>query len=186
MPPSLLREWQQKQKRHKKFLVQESIDIALKPFSGTDLHNTDTRLRAQAYAEKLETRRKYDPELEEKMAQLLVEKLGPGWESRELDTSNTDSTPARTVRGLRLSTVRQQQKSNQRLSETGRTSSSSSKSPSLSDTIIPSPRSAAKPSKPLPIRQAIQSPQLSLPQEVIRKRKLSGMESGSAGSSRYP
>lgn len=187
MPPQHLREWQSKQKRHRKDLVQDSIDIDLTPLSGTDLHNTETRLRAQAYAEKLEARRKYDPKLEEQMAELLMDKLGPGWESQEPETSPpsaTDATPARTARGLRLSTVRQHQKSNQRALDTSRTSSS--QSPSISDTIIPPPRSVTTSLNPLPTRQAIQSPLLPSPQELTRKRKLSGVEGGSVGSSRYP
>jgi hypothetical protein len=107
MEDNLTNEWRRTQKRRREAILKDSIDIELGPFSGVDLHNDSTRLRAQAYGEKLALRRRYSPKLEEQMAKLLAEKLGPG---ADLDNSPspTSAGPATpTGRGLRLSTVRQ-------------------------------------------------------------------------------
>lgn len=197
MAPVYLREWQRKQKRRRDELVQESIDIEIERLSGTDIHNDETRLRAQAYAEKLEMRRKYDPKLEEQMEELLRDKLGPGWNSGELGISSAgsaaQSSPTHTGRGLRLSTVRQQQKSNLRHPEAASRKSLSNSS-SIPDPVVSRPRPAPRTSKSLPadtpstsIWSSSQLPAVPL-QQPIRKRKLFEVEgSGSgSGSSRYP
>jgi len=59
--------------------VQESIDIELNGFAGTDIHNFPTCLRAQAFDDKLKAREKYKPKLEDEMRELLDAKLDPDW-----------------------------------------------------------------------------------------------------------
>ncbi|XP_006455981.1 hypothetical protein AGABI2DRAFT_180791 [Agaricus bisporus var. bisporus H97] len=109
MNPNLTREWRVMQRRRREDVLKDSIDIDLGAFSGVDIHNDETRLRAQAYKDKLALRRRYSPKLEEQMAKLLAEKLGDG---AELDNHSSPSSAVPTTpagRGLRLSTIRQQQ-----------------------------------------------------------------------------
>lgn len=195
MPPAHLRDWCKAQRRERAKIAKESLDVELEPLARTDIHNHETRLRAQAYGEKLAARRKFSPELEEQMEKLLAQKLGSGWREEEaqfLSGSATPLTPAHAGRGLRLSTVRRQQQHTltQPQQRSGSSRKDTPKPPSVSGPVPSTSTSGSKPQPSLPTRQ----PERSLSfghspspgdSERVRKRKLSEV-GGEPGLSRYP
>jgi histone-lysine N-methyltransferase SUV39H len=200
MEDNLTNEWRRTQKRRRDAILKDSIDIELGPFSGVDLHNDSTRLRAQAYEEKLALRRRYSPKLEEQMAKLLAEKLGPGTDLDDSPspTSAGPATPA--GRGLRLSTVRQHRQKSVPLqllgSVRGRDDARISRAPSSSSWSSKSYKAvSASSSASSSIQEAIPSAQIDRPHysqsenatatptrdsqdRASRKRKVSEVEVG--------
>jgi histone-lysine N-methyltransferase SUV39H len=108
--------WRHIQTQRRDVIFKDSIDIELDAFSGVGLHNDGTRLRAQAYQKKLALRRRYSPKLEEQMAELLAEKLGP---STDLDDRPSPTSARPAGRRLRLSIDRQQQQTSPILQRLG-------------------------------------------------------------------
>jgi histone-lysine N-methyltransferase SUV39H len=73
--PADTRSWVREQKKKRSGRARESLDIEL--WGTNDIVNTNTRLRAQAYEEKLAIRRATPLNLAQKMAKLLHDKLPP-------------------------------------------------------------------------------------------------------------
>lgn len=72
MDPDQTEGWRKRRKQHRDRLARESLDINI--WGTLDIHNTNTILRSQAYAEKYE----YEPQdLMKEMDRLLAEKLMP-------------------------------------------------------------------------------------------------------------
>jgi hypothetical protein len=171
-------------------------------FAGTDIHNFETCLRAQAYQEKLKERNKYRPEtLEDEMLNLLAEKLDPEWNLGARSSSSDDPSISvgQSRRRLRQSTMRQQQTSGlantpKRLPSTSR-DGASTKPPSTSRlntstlasaSALPPPQANPSISRPaLPTQQSLQPRSITSqnppaptdpPNSLARKRKLSEVE----------
>ncbi|KAJ3575476.1 hypothetical protein NP233_g1070 [Leucocoprinus birnbaumii] len=116
LPAASLREWETIQRRRRLEVVRDSIDIDLSAFSGSDIHNFATCLRAQAYDDKLKLRQKYQPTLEAEMHELLQEKLSPDWNPKgghplllQKGSCYSSSVGSAGRRSLRRSTVQRQQ-----------------------------------------------------------------------------
>jgi hypothetical protein len=103
--------WERIQRKRRKALFLDSIDIELDKLAGTDIHNLETSLRAHAYEEKLKARVLYNPTLYQDMHDLLAEKLDPDWHPDLRTSLPYTSTAGNSERGLRQSTVSQRQPS---------------------------------------------------------------------------
>ncbi|KAF9462485.1 hypothetical protein BDZ94DRAFT_1260968 [Collybia nuda] len=106
--PEDIRPWTKAQKRRRAELAAESCDIDI--WGTTDIVNTATRLRAQAYEEKLENRRRKPlPSLKWEMDRLMASKEAEGEETGP----TLRTTPARREQTRRAMSIAESVTSNQ-------------------------------------------------------------------------
>ncbi|KAF5381719.1 hypothetical protein D9615_005625 [Tricholomella constricta] len=87
--PDDIRDWKRKQTMRRNRLAHESLDIDI--WATTDIHNTATRLRVQAYEEKLRASVRQPINLREEMDRLLAEKRGVAEDTLAPTSSGTRS-----------------------------------------------------------------------------------------------
>ncbi|RDB30047.1 Histone-lysine N-methyltransferase, H3 lysine-9 specific, partial [Hypsizygus marmoreus] len=115
--PDDIKPWKKAQSLRRAQLAEESLDIEV--WATMDIHNTNTRLRAQAYEEKLRKRQQNPLNLREKMLKLMEEKkpdwggvdagVGPGPSRNRLEkqvsSSSKPESSRASVASARYSTV---------------------------------------------------------------------------------
>ena len=134
--PDDVRRWTKSQSARRNQLAHESLDIEI--WGTRDIHNTATRLRAQAYDEKLKKRKEAPFSHSQQMAKLLADKL-PHIYGDPGGAGAGPSTPGPSLRPRRQATDRSSVQS----AASGSLASSSRSSATLSSTSRPTPSTSA-------------------------------------------